>query len=108
RTHIRRRANELLESSEYRLIGQTALRRFSNAEINDFGNRITVMQGHQDIRRLDIAVDNALLMGVLYGAANLHEQLQPFGGGQIMLIAVLRNPDTAHQFHHKEGPTSFG
>jgi hypothetical protein len=35
------------------------------------------MQGDQDVRGLDVAVDDALLMRVLNGLANLDEQVEP-------------------------------
>ncbi len=61
------------------------------------------MQRHEDIRRLDVAVIDALLVRVLDGLANLDEQIDPFLGGEIGLVAVIRDADAAHQFHHEVG-----
>ena len=41
--------------------------------------------------RLDVAVDDALLMRVLHRLADRDEQLQPLAGGQVLLVAVLRD-----------------
>ena len=59
------------------------------------------MEGDQDIRRLEIAMDNALLMGVLDGLAYLDEQLEPLAGAEPLLVAVLGDRHTANQLHHK-------
>ena len=45
--------------------------RFGDAEIDDLRHGHAVVQGHQDVRRLDVAVDDALLMRVLDGLADL-------------------------------------
>ncbi|HMJ91277.1 MAG TPA: hypothetical protein VK530_15760 [Candidatus Acidoferrum sp.] len=44
-------------------------------------------------------MDDAFLMRVLDGLADLNEKLQPFLGGQRMLVAVIGNLDTANKFH---------
>ena len=36
-----------------------------------------VVERDQDVRRLDVAVDDPLLMGVLHGLADQHEQVEP-------------------------------
>jgi hypothetical protein len=45
-------------------------------EINYLGRRHTVVQRHQDVRRLDIAMDNPFLMAHAESPGNLHEQFQ--------------------------------
>ena len=42
-----------------------------------FGTGVAVVQRDQDVRRLEVAVDDPLLMGVLHRLADLDEQLQP-------------------------------
>ena len=39
--------------------------------------------------RLQIAVDDAFLMGVLDGLADRHEQRQPLGDAQAGVVAIL-------------------
>ena len=76
RAHVGRRANELMQLRVDRVVRQPAFGRLGDAEINHLGHRHAVMQRHQDVRRLDVAVDDALLVRVLDGVANLDEQLQ--------------------------------
>jgi len=38
---------------------------------------------------LDVAMNDALLVRVLDGLANLDEQIEPFLGGEIGLVAVI-------------------
>ena len=71
--------------------------RFRDAEINHLRHRHSVVQRDQDIRRLDVAVDDALLMRVLDRVADLDEQAQPLACGELVLVAVLGDPDPAHQ-----------
>src|SRR2546426_303882 len=49
-------------------------------------------------------MDDSFLMRVLDRAADLDEQFQPLAGGQIVLVAVIDQPDPAHQLHHKVRP----
>ena len=48
-----------------------------DAEVDHLGHRLAVVQRDQDVRRLEVAVDDAFLMGVLHGLADVGEQLQP-------------------------------
>ena len=53
-------------------------------------------------------MDDALLVGVLHGLAVMDEQLQPFPGGQLILVAEVGDVDAAHQLHDEIGPARFG
>ena len=108
RTHVRRRADELLQLRVNRLVRQPSFRRLGNAEINHLRHRHAVVQRDQDVRRLDVAMDDALLMRVLDRLADLDEQIQPFLGGELVLVAVLRDADAPHQFHHEIWPAQIG
>ena len=33
---------------------------------------------------------------------------EPLRGGEIVLVAIIRDPDAAHQFHHEIGPAGLG
>ncbi len=41
-------------------------------------------------------------------AWHLDEQIKPFPGGEIGLVAVVGDLDAAHQFHDEEGPARVG
>ena len=43
----------------------------------------------QDVRGLEVPVDDPLLVGMLHGAADQHEQLQPLGDRELLAVAVL-------------------
>ncbi len=48
------------------------------AEVDHLRHRLAVVFGDQDVRRLEVAVDDALAVGVLDGLADLNEELKPF------------------------------
>jgi hypothetical protein len=54
------------------------------------------MKSHEYVRGLDVAMDDALLMRVLDGMADLNEQGQSFAGGQALSsqYSVMRTPRT--------------
>src|SRR5205809_6854637 len=53
-------------------------------------------------------MNDPLLMRVLNRLANLDEQFEALIGGKIVLVTEVGDLDTAHQLHHKEGPTRVG
>src|SRR6266567_915438 len=106
RTHVGGGAEELLEAGEDGLLGQFHLGGFGDAEINDLGHRHAVVDGDQDVRRLEVAVNDAFLVSVLDGLADLHEQVESFAGGKVCLVAVIVDLDAADQFHDEVRPTS--
>jgi hypothetical protein len=53
---------------------------FGDAEVDHLGHRLAIMRGDQHVRRLDVAVDDPLLMGVLDRLADGDEDIQPFFG----------------------------
>ena len=83
RTHVSRRADELVQLRVNRRVRQPAFRRLGDAEIDHLRHRHAVVQRHEDVRRLDVAVDDPLLVRVLDGLADLDEQIEPFLGGEI-------------------------
>ena len=61
------------EPREERLIGELLVDRLGDAEVDDLGHRPAIVQRHQHVRRVDVAMDDALLIGVLHGKADLDE-----------------------------------
>ena len=49
-------------------------------------------------------MDDAFLVRVLHGVADLHEHFQPLPDGQVRLVAIPRDRDAVDQFHHEERP----
>ena len=101
RAHVSGRADELVQFRIDSAVGQAALRGFGDAEVNDLRNRHAVVQGDQNVRRLQVAVDDSLLMCMLYGVADLDEQLQSLVGVEVILVAIIRDANAANQFHHE-------
>src|SRR5271166_1015777 len=62
------------------------------------------MKRHEDVGRLEVTMDDSLLVRMLNGPADLNEQLEPLGGGQLVLVTVVGDADALHQFHYKERP----
>jgi hypothetical protein len=92
RTHVGWRADELFERGEERLVGQVLVgRRLGDAEVDDLGHCHGIMQGDQDVRGLDVAVDDSLLMRVLDGLANLDEEIEPVARGKLGFVTILRD-----------------
>ncbi len=106
--HIRRCPDEMMQLRVNGRFGKTALRRLGDAEVNHLGHRHAVVQRDQDVGRLDVAMDNPLLVCVLNGLADLDEQVEPLLGGELVLVAVFGDLDAAHQFHHEEGASGLG
>ena len=53
-------------------------------------------------------MDDPLLVGVLHGLADLHEQVQPLGDRQAVLVAIVGDRDAADQLHDEVGPAGLG
>src|SRR5262249_23696777 len=77
RTHVRGRANELLECSEQCLIGQPSLCRFGDSEINYLWHSRTVVDRHENVGWFKVAMDDSFLVRVLDRPANQHKQVEP-------------------------------
>jgi hypothetical protein len=62
RRHILRSADDRPETGVQRLLGQRPTGRLGHAEVDDFRNGMIVVQGDQHAGRLDIAMNDPLLM----------------------------------------------
>ena len=65
------------------------------------------MRGDQDVRRLQVAVDDPLAVGVLHGLADREEQVQPLAGRELLLIAVVDDRDALDQLHDEVRPAAL-
>ncbi len=91
RTHIRRRTDHLSISGEQRFFSKSLICRLGNAKVNYLGHRFAIVQRNHDIRWFDVAVNNALLMGMLDSIADLQKEVQTLLRAQFILVAVLRD-----------------
>src|SRR5262249_31336949 len=87
--HVFRRADDGTEAGEQRGVGEPLPGGLGHAEVDYFHNRLAVEQGDQDVARLEVAVNDALLVGVLHRPAHVAEQLQALAHGQVLGVAIL-------------------
>ncbi len=71
--HIRRRPHKLLKLRVNRLLRQIPLRRLRDPKINHLRHRNPIMQRHQNIRRLNVPMNNPLLMRMLNRMTDIHK-----------------------------------
>jgi hypothetical protein len=69
------RADDGAEASDQSLLGERLPGRLGHADADDFRHRPAVVGGYEQLRRLEIAVDDALLVRVLHCLAAGQEQL---------------------------------
>ena len=105
--HVLQRADELAVLRERRPLGQRLPGRLGHAEVDDLGDRLVVVAGHQHVRRLQIAMDDPLLVRVLHRVADRDEELQPLAQGQVVGIAILGDRHALDQLHDEVGPTAL-
>jgi hypothetical protein len=58
------------------VLGERLTHRLCNAEIDDLRGRLIVLQRDEDVRRLEVPVDDAFLMRVLYALADMQKQIE--------------------------------
>jgi hypothetical protein len=97
--HVGRSADERLEPRKERRVGQAALGGLGDAEIDDFRHRHAVVQRHEDIRRFDVAVNDALLMRVLDRTADLGKEIEPSPQRESPLGTELGDAHAPDQLH---------
>ena len=108
RADVGRGPDELSDGREGRLRGEVALGRLGDAEVDHLGHGDIVVQGDENVRGLDVAVDDALEVRVLDRMADLDEKAQALVGRQIVRVAKGRDRLPADQFHDEIRPTGVG
>src|SRR5205807_9931463 len=63
---------------------------------------LSVDERYQDVRRLEVTMDDALLMSVLHGLADGGEQVQPFADAELGLVAEPGQRQAVDQLHDKK------
>ncbi len=100
RAHVGGGADHLFEAGEQRLVGEVGLHGFGDAEVDDFGDRLgTFLDGDEDVAGFEIAVNDALLVGVLDGAADLEEEVEAGAGVELFAIAEGGDRGAADELH---------
>ena len=70
-THVLHRPEHLAELREHRPFGQLLRRGLGHAEVDHFRHGMVVVLSHEHVGGLDIAMDDALLVGMLHRLADL-------------------------------------
>ncbi len=73
--------------------------RLRHAKVNHLGDDLLVVFGHQDVRRLDVAVNDPFLVSMLNCLAYRNQQLQSLSWRELVFVTILRNGLTLDQFH---------
>ena len=107
-THVFERADHRAEFGVQRLVGQWRAGRLGDAEVDHLGNRLAVVERDQDVRRLQVAVDDSLLVGVLHGLTDRDGQLESLAERQPALVAKPGDGDALDQLHDEVGPAVVG
>ena len=108
RTHVGGRAEKQLGVSEDGLVREPQIRRgLGDAEVDHLRHRHTVVLADENVRGLEVAVDDAFLVRMLDRVTDLDEKLQPFRGGEVVSITKLGDADAFHQFHHEVRPAGI-
>jgi hypothetical protein len=95
------RADELCQSGVQGQLSQAlAGRRLRDAKVDYFGHWHSILQRDQDVGRFYVAVNNAFLMSVLDGSANLEKEVTLLAGGEIVLVAIIGDGDALDSSHH--------
>ena len=87
---------------------QLVARDLGNAEVDDHGHRLVAVHGNQDVGRLDVAVNDRPLVGMLNTFTDLREQLETLLDIRAISIAVLRDWQAIDVVHHEERPSPLG
>jgi hypothetical protein len=108
RRHVLRRADELARLRKQRPLRQALADGLGDTEVDDLHERLVVDERHEDVGRLEVAVDDGLLVGVLHRIAGLNEQLEPRAQRQLVTVGEVRDRLALHELHDEVGPARFG
>jgi hypothetical protein len=81
----------LANQGEQRLVRKIQARRLGDPKIDDPRHRPAVDLDHQNIGRLEIPMNDRVLVGMLDPLARLEEYLDPFADRQPMAVAIFRD-----------------
>jgi hypothetical protein len=71
-------------------------------EVDDLDDRRALWIADHDIRRFDVAMNDAFLVRVLNGVTNLDEKIEALARAQIVFVAVIGDALALHQFHDEK------
>ena len=101
-THVRRRADHHARARQLRT-ACCGCRRLRDAEVDDLHHRLAIGFHDHHIRWLDVAVDDALLVRVLHGAAHLHHQPHAVAWREPPRGRIIGDREADHSLHGEVG-----
>jgi hypothetical protein len=78
---------------------------FCDAEVEQLGYTFS---SHQDIAGLDVAMDDQVLVSVVYGGAEAAEKFQPLRDRQSVRLTIAIDGLAFDQLHHEVGKAILG
>jgi len=75
-----------------------------DAKVDHARSGAVISHFHQDVRWLEVAVDEAGIVGVLYPSARADQQAHALVQAQAVGIGVLGDASAAHEFHREVRP----
>ena len=88
RRHVQGSADDLGELRINRPFGEPMVRRLGDSKVNHLRNRLTIDLRHENIRRLDIPVNDPFQVSMLNRPTDRDEQLKSFVGTAIRITLV--------------------
>ena len=81
---------------------------FRDAKVDYARGRFAIDFDDENVGRLDVAMNDGLLMRVLYSFADFDEEFQPLPDFELLLIAVVGDGQAGYVLHHKVGLPPVG
>ena len=101
RAHILQSAEDHADGGHHGFAIQFGVERLGETEVDDLGNSLAFDRLDKDVRRLNVAVDDALLVRVVDGLADGNEELDALANVQLVFVAVAGDGRAVDELHHK-------
>ena len=89
-------------------VGETGRNRFGDTKVDDFGLRLIISFGDQNVRRFFVTMDDAFLVGMVHRSADRGEQLEAFVLIEPPSITVVGDRLSRHHLHDEVGSSGAG
>src|SRR5262249_33364067 len=94
------------EGAELCCLNKTrVIENFRNSKVEKLGNSFF---GYEDVAGFDVAVNDEVLVRVLYGGTDLAKELKPAADRKFVGIAIGINGGAGNKFHDEEGSAVAG
>ena len=100
-THVLRRPHHRIDG-QLTVAGQRLIQRLGQTEVDHLDDRLVLLPPHQEVRRLQIPMNDAALVRVLHPSANLQEEFEPLFDRQAARVAELVDREAAFDVFHRE------